>query len=124
MTEFNLEKLMEAIDGWYEKEDTKKETRKSTLIETGFSEKAINSSEDGSTLFASVWSTLDLPDEYVAEIERVSYPHSDDENVRLIYVWADNHEDACERIDDENSSFTGEVREDGRVYIDYLGEWC
>lgn len=105
-----------------------KKSLRINLISQGYNDKAINTSDDGANLYGTFMSIEALKEygveeSFINEIKQIGHPHPDD-TVFAIYVWADNEEQAKERLGEYcELGFTGEVNEKGLIYCSLAGEY-
>lgn len=109
-------------------EADRKKLLRASLISQGYNDKAINTSDDGANLYGTFMSIEALKEygveeSFINEIKQIGHPHPDDK-VFAIYVWADNEEQAKERLGEYcELGFTGEVNEKGLIYCSLAGEY-
>lgn len=109
-------------------EADRKKLLRVSLISQGYDDKAINTSDDGANLYGTFMSIEALKEygvdeSFINEIKQIGHPHPDD-TVFAIYVWADNEEQAKERLGEYcELGFTGEVNEKGLIYCSLAGEY-
>lgn len=100
-----------------------KKSLRINLISQGYNDKAINTSDDGANLYGTFISIEGVEESFINEIKQIGHPHPDD-TVFAIYVWADNEEQAKERLGEYcELGFTGEVNEKGLIYCSLAGEY-
>lgn len=105
-----------------------KKSLRISLISQGYNDKAINTSDDGANLYGTFISIEALKEygvdgSFINEIKQIGHPHPDD-TVFAIYVWADNEEQAKERLGEYYElGFTGEVNEKGLIYCSLEGDY-
>src|SRR5690606_39176775 len=78
-------------------EADRKKLLRVSLISQGYNDKAINTSDDGANLYGTFISIEGVEESFINEIKQIGHPHPDD-TVFAIYVWADNEEQAKERL--------------------------